>query len=67
MNIDPIIPGSPVIEKFTRFSTLALGHTTAVCVALTLILAWMITAPIFRLGDLFRARFGAKMKVKNYE
>jgi small neutral amino acid transporter SnatA (MarC family) len=67
MNTDPVVTGPPVIEKFTQLSTLALGYTAAICVALVLFLAWIITAPIFHLSDLFRARFGAKMKVKKYE
>jgi hypothetical protein len=64
MNTNPVVPGAPVIEKLIRLSTLALGFTAAIFVALVLFLAWILTAPIFYLSDLFRTRFGAKMKVK---
>jgi hypothetical protein len=64
MNTDPAIHGSPVIEKFTRMGALTLGHIAAVCVAVILVLAWIITAPIFHLSDVCRGKSGAKMKVK---
>jgi hypothetical protein len=38
-------------EKFEQFCVQTIGHIAALGVAFFLILAWLITGPIFRLSD----------------
>jgi low affinity Fe/Cu permease len=38
-------------QKFERFCVQTIGHIAALGVAFFLVLAWLITGPIFRLSD----------------
>jgi low affinity Fe/Cu permease len=46
-----------VLEAFAQFGVRIVGRVASVCLAMFLIAAWMLTGPLFRLSDLWRADF----------
>jgi len=38
------------------------GRAASLCIAAALLAAWLVTSPLFRLCDLYRARFKQKIK-----
>jgi len=44
----------PVLETFAQFGVRAVGRVASVCLAMLLIVAWVLTGPLFRLSDLYR-------------
>ena len=57
---------SDALQRLLRFGFNATGYIVTAGLVLFLILAWILTAPLFRrgvyLGDLYRIRFDPKMK-----
>jgi len=55
-----------VLETFAQFGVRAVGRVASVCLAMLLIVAWVLTGPLFRLSDLYREWINKGQK-ENYE
>jgi len=46
-----VFQNSTVLQKLERLSIQTTGHVVAIAVAVFLIVAWILTGPLFQLGE----------------
>lgn len=59
---DPIVPQPGLPEKLAERSVQAVGQAALFSVGALLVVSWLLTAPIFHVIDLCRARLGSRAK-----